>query len=103
MRWKTHAFKRNAQRERLTLTHKQSWLHGEEIEHLGAELAEVRQQLHDSQEREARASEDAETTRTQLEVEQSLQQQKAGDAKLIEQLHADTNNWRRIVASLKCR
>ena len=61
-----------------------------EIERLGAELAEVRQRLHDSQEREARASEDAEITRARLqEVEQSLQQQIAGNAKLIEQLRAD--------------
>ena len=34
-----------------------------QIERLGAELTEVGQRLHDSQEREARASEDAETTR----------------------------------------
>ena len=46
--------------------------------------------MHDSQEREARASEDTETTRAQVqEIEQSLQQQIAGDAKLIEQLRVD--------------
>lgn len=61
-----------------------------EIKRLGAELPEVRQRLHDSQEREARASEDAKITKAQLqEVEQSLQQQIARDAKLIDQLSAD--------------
>ena len=52
-------------------------------------MSEVRQRLHESQ---AKASEEAETTKERLqEVEQSLQQQQqtAGDTAMTEQLRAD--------------
>ena len=48
------------------------------------------QRLHESQEKEAKASEEAEATKERLqEVEQSLQQQIAGDTAMIEQLRGD--------------